>query len=120
VTPWGAHAGAGSCQDLQTCAERSPRLSRFTGRACDPVDARAVPEGLHPMEGIQAGAGEECEEEEAAETTCDEPTAAPIPHPSVPLAGRRWRKSGVKLSPGRREGEGVLRFSLISHYPTLI
>jgi len=28
----------------------------------------------------------------------------------------------VKLSPGRREGweEGVLRFVVISHYPTLI
>jgi len=37
VTPWGAHAGAGSCQDLWTLGERSPRRTRFAGRACDPV-----------------------------------------------------------------------------------
>jgi len=36
VTPWGAHAGAGSCQDLWTHGERSPHQSRFSGRACDP------------------------------------------------------------------------------------
>jgi len=38
VTPWGAHAEAGSCQDLQTHGERSPRRSRFAGRACDLVE----------------------------------------------------------------------------------
>jgi len=32
------------------------------------------------MEGPHPGAGEECEEEGAAET-CDELTPAPIPHP---------------------------------------
>jgi len=37
VTPWGAHAGAGSCQDLRTRGERSPRQSRLASRACDPV-----------------------------------------------------------------------------------
>ena len=37
-SPWkGPHAGAGSCQDLRTHGERSPRHSRFTGRTCDPV-----------------------------------------------------------------------------------
>jgi len=35
VTPWGARAGAGSCQDLWTRGERSPHWSRFAGRACD-------------------------------------------------------------------------------------
>ncbi|GAB0186526.1 zinc finger and BTB domain-containing protein 5 [Grus japonensis] len=40
-------------------------------------------------EGPHAGAGEECEEEGAAETTCDELTAIPIPHPPVPLKGSR-------------------------------
>jgi len=62
-------------------------------------------------EGPQAGAGAECEEsppeeEGVAETTCDELTTAPIPSPPVMLGGRRQRKSGVKLSPGRREGWG--------------
>jgi len=37
VTLWGARAGAGSCQDLQTCGERSLWQSRFAGRACDPM-----------------------------------------------------------------------------------
>ena len=37
VTPWEAHAGAGSCQDLWTRGEKSPRQSRFAGRTCDPV-----------------------------------------------------------------------------------
>ena len=43
-----------------------------------------------PWVGAQAGAGEECEEEEAAETTCDEMTTTPIPHPPALLRGRRW------------------------------
>jgi len=37
VTPWGAHAGAGSCQDLWPRGERSPGWSRFAERACDLV-----------------------------------------------------------------------------------
>jgi len=37
VTPWRPCAGTGSCQDLWPRGERSPRWSRFTGRACDPV-----------------------------------------------------------------------------------
>jgi len=37
VNPWGAHAGAGSCQDLWTHGERSPCRSRLAGRACDPM-----------------------------------------------------------------------------------
>jgi len=37
VTPWGAHSGAGSCQDLRTHGERSSRQSRFAGWACDPL-----------------------------------------------------------------------------------
>ena len=63
------------------------------------------------------------EEEGAAETMCDELTQTPIPRPPAPLGGGGGReKSGVKLSLGRREGwgEGVLRFSFISHYPALI
>ena len=59
------------------------------------------------------------EEEGAAETTCDELTATPIPHTPVLLGGRRQGKSGVKLSPGRREGwgEGVLRFGFYFSLP---
>ena len=35
MTPWEAHAGAGSWQDLWPHGERSPRWSRFAGRTCD-------------------------------------------------------------------------------------
>jgi len=72
--------------------------------------------------GPYAGAGAECEEEGAAEKMCDELTTTPIPRPPVPLGGRRERKSGVKLSPGSRDGsgQGVLRFGFTAHYPSLI
>ena len=57
------------------------------------------------------------------EMMCDELTVTPIPCPPAPLKeGGGGRETGVKLSPGRREGwgEGVIRSSFISHYPTLI
>ena len=45
------------------------------------------------------------EEEGSAETTCDERTVTPIPHPPVPTGtGGGGRETGVKLSLGRREG----------------
>jgi len=50
-------------------------------------------EGCLLWEGPHAGAGAECEEGGAAETTCDELTAAPIPRPPAPFKGRRERKS---------------------------
>jgi len=60
------------------------------------------------------------EKEGEAETMCDELTTIPIPHPPVPLVGRRQRKSGVKLSLERREesGEGVfeIQFYVSLHY----
>jgi len=59
VTPWGARTGAGSCQDLQTRGERSPRRSRSAGRALTlwgPTLEQPVPEGLHPAGGTHAGA----------------------------------------------------------------
>jgi len=54
------------------------------------------------------------EEEGVAEATCEELTATPIPCPPAPLGGG-GRETGVKLSPGRREGwrEGVLRSGFI-------
>ena len=60
-------------------------------------------------------------EEEGAAETYDELTITPIPCPPAPLRVE-GREMGVKLSPGRREGwgEGVLRSSFISCYPTWI
>ncbi|GAB0183460.1 zinc finger and BTB domain-containing protein 5 [Grus japonensis] len=53
VTPWEAHTGASSWQDLWPHGERSPCRSRFAGRTCDPVEEptleQSVPEGLHLM-----------------------------------------------------------------------
>ena len=45
------------------------------------------------------------EEEGAAETTCDELTVTPIPHPPA-LLGGYVENLEVKLCPGRREGWG--------------
>jgi len=70
-----------------------------------------------PWVGPHAGAGEESEEEGAAQTKHDELSVTPIPH----LPALEVKKTRVKLSLGRREGqgEGVWRFVLVPHYPTL-
>jgi len=61
------------------------------------------------------------EEEGAAETACDELTAAPIPRPPAPLGGKRWgNRSEVEARKKGGVGEGVLRFDFISHYHGLI
>jgi len=62
------------------------------------------------------------EEEGAAETMWDELMAAPFPRPPCATWRGEAEKSGVKMSPQRMEGWGehVLRFGLISYYPTLI
>jgi len=46
-------------------------------------------ENCLPCERAHAGAGEAYEEEGAAETTCDELSTAPTPHPPVPLGAER-------------------------------
>jgi len=56
------------------------------------------------------GAGNECEEsspeeEGVAETTCDELTVTPIPHPPVPLGGERWRNI-IEVEPSKKGGVG--------------
>jgi len=62
------------------------------------------------------------EEEGAAETTCDELTVTPIPHPPALLGGRRER-NGSKAEPGKKGGVGGKVFydlDLFSHYCALI
>jgi len=62
---------------LKDCTPwKGPMLGQFT-------------ENCLSWEGPHAEAGEEREEEGAAETTWDELTSTPIPHPPAPLAGRR-------------------------------
>lgn len=47
-------------------------------------------ENFLPWERPLAGAGEDCEEEGAAETTCHELTAIPAPCPPVTLGEGEW------------------------------
>ena len=58
VTPWGACAGAGSCQDLWP-VERGvhTRAGLLAGLATPwgPKLEQPVPEGRHPVEGTHAG-----------------------------------------------------------------
>jgi len=54
------------------------------------TSCRAVSHGRDPsLEQGQSVRSPPPEEEGAAETTCDELTAVPIPHPPALLAGRR-------------------------------
>jgi len=103
VTLWKARTGAGSWQDLWTHRERSPFWSRSSVRTCDPTGDPHwsnlflnLWEGLtleHFMkncvlwEGPHAGAGEECEEEGAAEITRYELTTTSFHHPHLQLLG---------------------------------
>ena len=101
-----------------------PMLEEFM-KNCSPWEGPTLEQFMKNCllwEGPHTGAGEEHEEEGTAETKCYRLTTTPIPHPPVPFQGEEVEKSGVKLSPGRREewGEGVLRFGFISYYPTRI
>jgi len=51
------------------------------------------------------------EEEGAAETTCDELTATPIPCPPAPLSGRRER-NGSEAEPRKKGEVGVRCFKI--------
>jgi len=126
--PSAAHGGL-TLEQISTCSPwRTPHRSRWIPEGdCDPMEGphwRRVLEGfVDPRrEEPTLEAGEEREEECTTEATCDELTITLIPPPPVWLRGRRLRTSGVKFSPGRREGwmEGVIRVSFISHYPTHI
>ena len=119
--PLGSCTGAApgrTCGPMESC----PGWSRFAGRACESCRGSTLEqfvkncilwEGLmlekiikdSPMGGTPHRNREEFEEEEAAEM-CGELTATAIPYAPVLLWGRRWRKSGVTLSLGRREDDG--------------
>ena len=57
-------------------------------------------------EGPYAGAGEECEEEGSAETTCDEMSTTTIFHHAVPLRGTEVEKIGSEAEPRKKGGVG--------------
>ena len=52
------------------------------------------------------------EEEGAAETTCDELTQTPIPHPPAPLGGEEVEKIRSKVKPGKKGGVGGRCFNI--------
>jgi len=113
VTSREAHAGEGSWQDLRTNGKSSPSWSRFAGRSCGPAGdmcwsslflkdctpwegpmLKQFMKSCSPWEGPRLEQGQSVRspppgEEGAAETTRDELTTAPIPHPPAPLRGRR-------------------------------
>jgi len=148
VDPWRERSPCWSRFAGRACDTMGdPRWSSLCLSDCTPwkgLHTGAVCEELQPLEGLTLGKFvDSClherdptletrksvrspppEEEGVAETTCDELTVTPTPCPPVLLGkgGQGGRETGVKLSPGRREGwgEGVLRFSFISHYPTLL
>jgi len=80
-----------------------------------PVERNHVGEvcgGLSPVRGTftleegQSVRSPPLEGQRAADTACDELTAAPIPCPSAPLGGVQGTETGEKLSPGEGRGEG--------------
>ena len=85
-----------------------PMLEQFM-KNCSPWEGLTLEKFMEdclPWEGPHAGAGEECEEEGAAETTCDELTATP--HSPSPCAtrGEEVEKIGSKVKPGKKGGVG--------------
>jgi len=58
-----------------------------------------------PWDGPYSGAGEECEEEGAAETTCDELTTTPFPVP-LPCSEGGVRQIRSEIEPGKKGGMG--------------
>jgi len=55
------------------------------------------------------------EEEGAAETTCDELTITPTPHPPALLGGRRER-NGSEVEPGKKGGVGGGCFEIYFYF----
>ena len=66
-------------------------------KSCSPWEAPTLQQVMETvsrerdptLEQGQSVRGPPSEEEGVAETTCDELTTAPMPHPSAPLGGRR-------------------------------
>lgn len=124
--PQGNHAGMicfwrTSPYGREPCWMSSLGISPWEGCILKPFMEECL-----PWEGSCAGAGEQCEDLShwggTSGRTCDEQTAAPIPHLPLILGGKRQRKQRVKFSPWRREGweETSIRFRFTSHYSTLI
>ena len=89
----GARAGAALLAGLATLWG-DPRWSSLFLKDCAPWEGPTLEqlvEDCLPWEGPHAGAGQEREEDGAAETTRNELAASPIPRPPAPLRRRRWR-----------------------------
>jgi len=97
----GTHAGAvreelqpvGRTHVGEFCEELSPVRGTFT---------------LGQGQGVRSPSPEG---QGAAETMCDKRTVTPIPHPPVPLGGRRER-NGSEAEPGKKGGVGGRCFKI--------
>jgi len=67
-------------------------------------------ENCLPWEGPHTGVGAVCEEEGAAETTCDELTATSIPRPPVLLGGVGGREFWSEVETKKKGRVGGRRF----------
>jgi len=112
VNPLGIHTGA-VCSSETAPPGRYPCWSSSWRSAAHGKDShwsnlwRTVSHGRDPT--LQLGKSVRSpspKDEEVAETTCDELTTTHISCSPVLLAGRKQRKSGVKLSLERRKGWG--------------
>jgi len=91
---------------------KRPTLGQFM-KSCSPWERLTLEKfvedcspGRDPrLEQGQSVRSPPAEGEGAAETTCDELTATPIPHPPAPLGGRRERNRS-EVEPGKKGGVG--------------
>ena len=138
----GAHAGASFAG--RTCDPAGdPRWSSLCLKGCTPWEEPTLENFMKnctPWERLMlekfvencllweephAGAGEECKESSSWGGSGRDSVwwsdHSPHSPPTCVAQGEEGENSGVKLSPGRREGwgEGVLRFGFIFYYPTL-
>lgn len=118
-TPSGVCARAG----MQSAAHRAhTRAGLLPGPVGDPCCSSLLMKDCTLWKGpMLDGEGHQESEDEIPEMKQYGLTTTPIPHPPVPLWGRRQKSRG-KLSPRRREGweEGGFSFVSASCYPTLL
>lgn len=128
VNSWrGAHAGAGLLAALSVPKGLHPVGGIHSGAVCEEVQAvgrtcvGAVCRGLSPVGDCTLEQGKSVRnpptEERAAETTCDELPAAPIPRCCCRGGGREF---GSEVDPGKKGGVEACVLRFITHYHPVI
>jgi len=101
-----SHAGA-------VCGELQPVGRTHIGEVCG---ERSPVRGTFTLEQGQSARSPPHEEEGAAETTCDELTVTPTPHPPVPLRER----NRSEIEPGKKVGVGGKVFEDLVLFLTIL